>query len=304
MCLWTGLRVAGLCICIVREAELSLVLKALLLSTSGDYLLICIGFTYIFLVPLRAAALTKSAVPPENPCRPPWYRGLPWSRGWPLLGHALLQLSVSALALAFFVVGSIGYSDLAFSACILFSILNTCTLRIVLRQSLQLLHARLSARSTRFRFRPFIQQYVASARRLSGFHATQHLAGFRMAPIVMEDQYRTANYLENGEGDSPAFLRPVEDSCTLVRLSHFRPCAETNKKLSKLESKEILQMYELPDESWELLVLKSYLPALAGGLGKVFTSCRIEPDSGPTEPSEGEGYENLGVLREGRVHEK
>ncbi len=44
-------------------------------------------------------------------------------------------------------------------------------------------------------------------------------------------------------------------------------------------------MVELPDESWEMVVLKSYLLELENRLAKMFPGCDIDLDYNPTEPS-------------------
>ena len=90
----------------MEGADLFWVLRLLLLSTSADYLLVSIGLVYFFLGPVRGAL--GVALPGKSP----------WYRGWPLLSHALLQLSISVLALAFAVKDWAKINDLLFFSCV------------------------------------------------------------------------------------------------------------------------------------------------------------------------------------------
>jgi hypothetical protein len=56
-------------------------------------------------------------------------------------------------------------------------------------------------------------------------------------------------------------------------------------EIAKLD--EILSMEELADESWELSVLKSYIPQLEVQLREIFRDCKVEPYD-PTTPNEQE----------------
>jgi hypothetical protein len=92
------------------------------------------------------------------------------------------------------------------------------------------------------------------------------------------------------------------NSYTLVRVSDLGHWAQPLKKLEKLGNfDEILSIEELHDESWELLVRKSYLPTLKDKLHKMVPDCIIEPDYDPTKPNAKEveefGYKRARILR-------
>jgi hypothetical protein len=48
---------------------------------------------------------------------------------------------------------------------------------------------------------------------------------------------------------------------------------------------DVLSAEELPDETWELPVLKTYLPTFEAKVRSIFPGCNIEPDYDPTEPN-------------------
>jgi hypothetical protein len=64
---------------------------------------------------------------------------------------------------------------------------------------------------------------------------------------------------------------------------------------------DVLSTEELPDETWELPVLKTYLPTLEAKLRSIFPGCNIKPDYDPTEPNPQEtgifGYDRAKALR-------
>lgn len=76
-------------------------------------------------------------------------------------------------------------------------------------------------------------------------------------------------------------------SYTLVRLSnlggHKRKEISVKDKVGRLH--EVSSVLELPDKSWEMVVLKSYLPELEIRLGEIFPGCHFHPNYDPTEPS-------------------
>lgn len=90
----------------------------------------------------------------------------------------------------------------------------------------------------------------------------------------------------------------------LVRLSKLEGY-ESGLILRTLDSlgqlDEILSTEELTDKSWELPVLKSYLPRLQDQLRKHFPRCHIEPDNDPTEPEDQQeglpGYHLAKILK-------
>jgi hypothetical protein len=78
------------------------------------------------------------------------------------------------------------------------------------------------------------------------------------------------------------------ESYTPIRLSNlgYRTIQEISEKLNKIGNLgQVLKVLELPDESWEMVVLKSYLPQLKNKLFKIFPGCDIDLDYDPTEPS-------------------
>ena len=77
-------------------------------------------------------------------------------------------------------------------------------------------------------------------------------------------------------------------SYTLARLSNLgnHKREEIFVKLDKVgRLHEVSSAVELPDESWEMVALKSYLPKLEIRLGKIFPGCHFDPIYDPTEPS-------------------
>jgi hypothetical protein len=103
-------------------------------------------------------------------------------------------------------------------------------------------------------------------------------------------------YLRNG---SLAALHSEFDymSYTLVRLSNLgsHKGEEIFVKLDKVgRLHEVSSALELPDESWEMVVLKLYLPELEIRLGEIFPGCHFDPIYDPTEPSK-EDVERLFV---------
>ncbi|KAG9229879.1 hypothetical protein BJ875DRAFT_521732 [Amylocarpus encephaloides] len=91
------------------------------------------------------------------------------------------------------------------------------------------------------------------------------------------------------KGSLPGSLRMVDcESYTLVRLSNLRS-HKSEEILAELDGvgklHQLASIMALPDESWEMVVLKSYLPELEDALGKMFPGCHVDPDYDPTEPS-------------------
>jgi hypothetical protein len=77
-------------------------------------------------------------------------------------------------------------------------------------------------------------------------------------------------------------------SYTLIRLSNLgnHKRKEIFMKLDKVgRLHEVSNALELPDESWEIVILKSYLPELEIRLGEIFPGCHFHPNYDPTEPS-------------------
>jgi len=87
-------------------------------------------------------------------------------------------------------------------------------------------------------------------------------------------------------------------SYTLVRLSNLgsHKRKEISVKMDKVgRLYEVSSALELPDESWEMVVLKSYLPELEIKLGEIFPGCHFHPNYDPTEPSR-EDVERLLII--------
>lgn len=67
-------------------------------------------------------------------------------------------------------------------------------------------------------------------------------------------------------------------------------------------------MEELPDESWELLVLDSYLLKFKGEVAEVFLGCNVETDYNPLEPNKKEikefGVEKAKSIRVYKFHSR
>jgi hypothetical protein len=77
-------------------------------------------------------------------------------------------------------------------------------------------------------------------------------------------------------------------SYTTVRLANlgYRAPQEIPEKLDEVgKLDQVPSVLELPDESWEMVVLKSYLPELENKLAKIFPGCYIDLDYDPAEPS-------------------
>jgi len=95
-------------------------------------------------------------------------------------------------------------------------------------------------------------------------------------------------------------------SYTLVRVSDLGQYSRNLDKLGNLDKVPTLE--ELPDESWELLVCKSYLPTLTQKLRKEVSDCVIEPGYNPLEPTAREaeelGYEKAKWLTTRRFLER
>lgn len=103
-------------------------------------------------------------------------------------------------------------------------------------------------------------------------------------------------YLRNG---SLAALHSEFDyvSYKCVRLSNLgsHKREEIFVKLDKVgRIHEVSSALELPDESWEMVVLESYLPELEIRLGEIFPGCHFDPIYDPMEPSK-EDVERLFV---------
>ena len=92
---------------------------------------------------------------------------------------------------------------------------------------------------------------------------------------------------------------------TLVRLSFIgsHRSIEILEMLDMISGNldKVLSAEELPDETWELPVLKTHLPALKPKLSETFPGCNIEPDYDPTQPNHQEvemfGYDRAKALR-------
>jgi hypothetical protein len=87
---------------------------------------------------------------------------------------------------------------------------------------------------------------------------------------------------------------------SLVRVSRFG-YADTCEGLASLGG--ILNTEKLRDGSWELVVLRVYLPKLKRKLGEMFPTCSIEADYDPLNPTQTEvdehGYEKAVARRAG-----
>jgi hypothetical protein len=92
-----------------------------------------------------------------------------------------------------------------------------------------------------------------------------------------------------GDRDVPILLREFDcDSYTLIRLYHLKPFEDGQilRKLDKIgDHSEIISILELADESWELGVLKAYIPKLEILLDEVFFDYSIDRDHRPFDPS-------------------
>ena len=80
-------------------------------------------------------------------------------------------------------------------------------------------------------------------------------------------------------------------SYTLVRLTKLgkHKFEEISVKLDNVgRLHEVSSVLELPDQSWEMVVLKSYLPELEITLGGIFPGCHLDPIYNPTEPGRGD----------------
>ncbi|KAG9228121.1 hypothetical protein BJ875DRAFT_490198 [Amylocarpus encephaloides] len=76
-------------------------------------------------------------------------------------------------------------------------------------------------------------------------------------------------------------------SYTTVRLSNlgYRPPQEIPEKLDKIKNlNQVPSVLELSDESWEMVVLKSYLLELENKLTNMCPGCDVDLDYDPTEP--------------------
>lgn len=90
--------------------------------------------------------------------------------------------------------------------------------------------------------------------------------------------------------DSLAALHSEFDymSCTLARLSNLgtHKEEEISTKLNEVgRLYGVFSALELPDESMEMVTLKSYIPELQYRLGEIFPGCHFDPIYDPTEPS-------------------
>jgi hypothetical protein len=56
----------------------------------------------------------------------------------------------------------------------------------------------------------------------------------------------------------------------------------------ELQPPQVLSAQELPDESWEMVVLKSYLPAFMATVVKKFPGSHIDQTYDPCKPSDNE----------------
>ncbi|KAH7370301.1 hypothetical protein BKA65DRAFT_561928 [Rhexocercosporidium sp. MPI-PUGE-AT-0058] len=125
------------------------------------------------------------------------------------------------------------------------------------------------------------------------------------------------------EGDSPAYPEVTEIkndpasgriqldgynfySYTLVRVSNLGQYARNPDKLGNFD--EVLSIEKLEDETWEVLIYKSQMPALTDKLRKEVPDCVINPDYNPFEPDAREvkefGYEGAKLLRTRRFRER
>ena len=89
--------------------------------------------------------------------------------------------------------------------------------------------------------------------------------------------------------DGCRVILPVDfdpSAYTLIRLSDLRNHEEEDF-LTKLEQlgrlHEVASVLELPDESWELVVLRAHVPTLEQKMGQSFASWRILSDYDPME---------------------
>jgi hypothetical protein len=93
---------------------------------------------------------------------------------------------------------------------------------------------------------------------------------------------------------------------TLVRLSSIGSrVVEIAEMLdmAAIALNNVLSAEELLDGTWELAVLKRYLPTLEAKLREIFPGCNLEPDYDPTQPNHQEvetlGYDLAKTLRTG-----
>jgi len=100
--------------------------------------------------------------------------------------------------------------------------------------------------------------------------------------------------------------RPLDiELFTLVRLStleHFEGSLVLDTLDKELPRREVLSVVELPDESWELVVLRSYLPKLVHRLGENLPGAHVDKTYDPCEPPEDNfldilGYDGAKALR-------
>jgi hypothetical protein len=91
------------------------------------------------------------------------------------------------------------------------------------------------------------------------------------------------------KGTSAELCREFDcGSYTTVRLSNlgYRLPQEISEKLDKVGNlNQVPSVLELPDESWEMVVLKSYLLELENKLTYMFPGCDVDLDYDPTEPN-------------------
>ena len=91
------------------------------------------------------------------------------------------------------------------------------------------------------------------------------------------------------KGTSAELCREFDcGSYTTVRLSNlgYRLPQEISEKLDKVGNlNQVPSVLELPDESWEMVVLKSYLLELENKLTNMFPGCDVDLDYDPTGPN-------------------
>lgn len=224
---------------------------------------------------------------------------------WSVIAHALLCLLISGIALGLSIKSYEDNSNFVLFAWILLTISNACPFRILIRQSIE--YWGLVAK-----FNQFTQRYVSPDVDTERGHlkddslASSETEDARSKEEVLdiEDSHLKGNFLvlpnipnvEAGRqyiwSGSRILLHRTFDFklYTLARLSKLgdhnrRQILEAIDKHWRLG--EVLSIIELPDESFELVVLESSFRNLESQLLEIFPGCHLEQDD-PTEPDEEE----------------
>ncbi len=93
-------------------------------------------------------------------------------------------------------------------------------------------------------------------------------------------------------------IKKISKSYILVRLSKLELCEGKDilRNLYEIIDRvaNVASIYELNDGSYEMVVLKSYLPIFQDKVGKMFPGCDVDTEYDPCEP-------RLDDLKHGRV---